>query len=307
MSQHGHQENFFELKVGGWGEESIVPGWRQQIQIDKILMEPQKSPYQEIAAYESQKLGRIMIIDGRIQLTTADEFTYHEMFVHIPFMAHGNVKKALIIGGGDGATLRETVKHKNVEVTLVDIDEKIIEASKLHFPSLHEGAWDNPRAKIIVGDGIKFAEETKEKFDVVIIDSTDPEEDGPSGALYRTPFYESCKRCMTEGGIIVTQNGHPQFETYPKISLSHLAKAFKHATMYQFNVPTYMGGLQGFAYATDNGDTLSVSVEELEKRWEATGITNVKHYTPEYHKSVFVLPKWLKEQVAESLALAHPK
>lgn len=300
MTQHTHQDNFFELKVGNWGEESIISGWRQQIRIEKMVMEPQKSKYQEIAAYDSANLGRVLIIDGRIQLTTADEFTYHEMVTHVPFMAHGNVKKVLIVGGGDGAALRECVKHKDVHVTLVDLDEKVIEASKNYFPTLHDGAWENPRVKVIVGDGIKFVQETEDRFDVVIIDSTDPEEDGPSMALYRSPFYQSCKRCMTEGGIIVTQNGHPQFETYSKIALSHLASVFKHATVYQFCVPTYMGGLQCFAFASDNPNTLSVPLEELEKRWAATGITKVKHYTPEYHKSVFVLPKWLKEQVAEA-------
>jgi len=297
-------EPMYKIKSGDWGEESILPGWKQRIEVEKILMEPQKSLFQEISAYESKHLGRILIIDGRIQLTTADEFTYHEMFVHVPFMAHGNVKKALIIGGGDGATLRETMKYPNVEVTLVDIDEKIIETSKLYFPSLHDGAFDNPRAKVIVGDGIKFVEESQEKFDVIIIDSTDPEEDGPSSVLYKIPFYQNCKRCLNEGGIIVTQNGHPQFETYPKIALSHLASVFKYTSLFNFCVPTYMGGLQGFAFASENPETLSVSIEELEKRWKNSGITNNKHYTPEYHKSSFVLPKWLKQQVEEALQLA---
>jgi len=213
-------------------------------------------------------------------------------------MAHGNVKKALIIGGG------ECLKYKEVKTTLVDIDEKIIEASKKYFPTLHQGAFDNPRATVIVGDGIKFVETTEEKFDVIIIDSTDPEEEGPSSVLYKEPFYKHCKRCLTPGGIVVTQNGHPQWESYPKVSLSHLMRVFKHSTIYQFVVPTYMGGLQGFAFGSDNPETLSVSVEELERRWKESGITNVKHYTPEYHKSVFVLPKWMKEQVEEAKLLA---
>jgi len=296
--------SFFDLKPGVWAEESILEGWRNQIRVEKVLMEPQQSEFQEIAAFESAKLGRVMIIDGRIQLTTADEFAYHEMFVHVPAMAHGDVKKILIIGGGDGATLRECTKYKDVKTTLVDIDGKVIECSKNYFLSLHEGAWDHPNNTTIVGDGIKFVQETSESFDIIIIDSTDPEEEGPSNVLYQVPFYEQCKRCLTPGGIVVTQNGHPQFESYPKIALSHLAKVFKYTTVYQFSVPTYMGGLQTFAFASDNPNTLSISVEELERRWKASGITNVKHYTPEYHKSTFVLPKWLKEQVEEALVLA---
>lgn len=293
-----------ELKPGSWAEELIIQGWKLQIQVEKVLMPPQHSKFQEIAVFESAKLGRVLIIDGRIQLTTADEFTYHEMMTHLPIMAHGKVKNILVIGGGDGGALRECMKHKGVKATLVDIDEKIIECSKNFFPTLHAGVWENPNVTTIVGDGIKFVEETPERFDVIIIDSTDPVEEGPSSVLYKPAFYQSCKRCLNPGGILVAQNGHPQFESYSRVALSHMAQVFKHTTVYQFSVPTYLGGLESIGFASDNPDTISISVEELEKRWKATGIDNAKHYTPAYHKAVFVLPKWLQQQVDEAHELA---
>jgi len=166
---------------------------------------------------------------------------------------------------------------------------------------VHKGAFENARARVIIADGFQFVQDTQQKFDVIIVDSTDPEEEGPSAVLYQTLFYQSCKQCLNLGGVMVTQNGHPQFEAYPKVALSHLASCFNSTTVYQFCVPTYLGGLQTFGWASDNSDLLHISVQELTRRWEESGISDVKHYTPNYHKSCFVLPKWLVDQVQWSV------
>lgn len=284
------------LEAGKWVTESIAPGWRQQIFCQTVEVE-EKDETAHLAVFTNETLGDVLVIEDRIQLTSKDEHAYHEMFSHVPIIGHGNAKNVLIIGGGDGATLREVLNHPQLKCTLVDIDPRVVEFSKKFLPTLHKGAWENERATIIIGDGLKFVQETKEKFDVIIIDSTDPVPDGPSAPLYKEPFYRDCKSCMTEGGIIVTQNGHPQFETYPHVALAALAKVYKNTTVYQFCVPTYMGGLQAFAWASDSDEHQKTPVEELEKRFAASGITNLEHYSPAYGKASFILPMWMQRVV----------
>lgn len=286
-------QNQGALPKGTWVTEEIAPGWRQQMLVDELMVE-ERDALGHRAVFKNQSLGDVMLIEDRIQLTSRDEHAYHEMFAHVPIMAHGNVSNVLIIGGGDGGTMREVLKHKGVRCTLVDIDPAIIEFSKRFLPTLHQGAWDNERATTIVDDGTKFVRETTEKFDVVIIDSTDPVPDGPSAVLYQEAFYKDCHSCLTPGGIIVTQNGHPMFESYPTVALSHLARVAAHTTLYQFCVPTYMGGLQSFGFATDDATLASLPAAELEKRWQATEITDTEHYTPSFGACSFVLPKWMQ-------------
>lgn len=299
----GQNEGF---QNGKYITEELVPGWRQQILIDKVLAEETSmtvfGPIHR-GVFTNRSLGEVMLIEDRIQLTTCDEKTYHEMFSHVPIILHGNVKNVLIVGGGDGATLREVMKHSSLRCTLVDIDATIIDFAKKFFPSLHQGAFDNKRATIIVDDGVKFIKETKEEFDVIIVDSTDPEENGPSWCLYEESFYRDCKAKLSPGGIVVTQNGHPKFETYPKSSLRNLAAVFDHATCYNLTVPTYMGGLQAFGWATDNGALLNTPLATLEARWAKTKIQS-EVYTPALSLAAFVLPRWLQQQVDEAVKSA---
>jgi len=253
-----------------------------------------------MAVFENPSLDKVLIIDDRIQLTSRDEAAYHEMFVHVPVIAHGAVKKVLIIGGGDGATLRETLKHSEISVTLVDIDAVVIEFSKKYLPTLHKGSFDNPRARVIIDDGVKFVRETEELFDVILIDSTDPEEDGPSSVLYSESFYASCKSKLTPGGIMVTQNGHPQWEAYPIIALSHLCACFGHVTTYNISVPTYLGGIQTFGWGCDDATKATQAVEVLKKRWVETQITDVSVYSPSFHMASFYGPLWLDKMTEEA-------
>eukprot|EP00005_Dracoamoeba_jomungandri_P002306 CAMPEP_0174261476 /NCGR_PEP_ID=MMETSP0439-20130205/11453_1 /TAXON_ID=0 /ORGANISM="Stereomyxa ramosa, Strain Chinc5" /LENGTH=308 /DNA_ID=CAMNT_0015345957 /DNA_START=20 /DNA_END=946 /DNA_ORIENTATION=+ len=292
-----------KLEVGSWVEETLVPGWRQQIQVEEVLYEDTSNVHQ-LAVFQSKSLGRVLVIEDRIQLTSKDEFTYHEMFAHVPITITGCCSKdepgkVLIIGGGDGATLREVLKHKNVRVTLVDIDPKVIELSKGYLPTLHNGAFDDERASIIIDDGSKFVKETEEKFDIVLVDCTDPEPDGPSGVLISTPFYADCRSVLNPGGVIVTQNGHPQWESYPKVALTNLAASgFGLVTVYQFCVPTYLGGIQTFGFATQDPNCLAnLSDQDWIDRWTKTGVSDVKHFTPLYGKASFVLPKWVQDNV----------
>lgn len=279
-----------------WVSESVVVGWRQQIQVDEVLVD-EKDDLAHRTLFSNRSLGRVLMIDDRVQLTSRDERCYHEMFVHVPFMMHGNVENVLVIGGGDGMTLREILKHSNVRCTLVEIDPGIIEFSRKYL----NGKWDDPRVTVVIDDGANFVKSHKKgAYDVVIVDSTDPTPDGCSAVLYQQAFYHSCHSLLKEGGVIVTQNGHPNFEAYSQTALSHLAACFKHTTMYQFCVPTYLGGLQAFGWASDNGDLLDVTLAELSQRWSATGIGDVEVYCPRFGLSCFALPLWMERMVQEA-------
>jgi len=279
--------------------ESIVEGWRQQIQVEEVLVE-EKDSLAHRGVFSNRSLGRVLMIDGRVQLTSRDERCYHEMFVHVPFMMHGSVKRVLVIGGGDGMTLREILKHRNVRCTLVEIDPGIIEFSRKYLAA----KWDDPRVTVVIDDGAKFVHSHKSDYDVIVVDSTDPTPDGCSSVLYQQMFYRDCRSLLAPGGILVTQNGHPNFEAYSQAALSHLAACFSCTTLYQFCVPTYLGGLQAFGWASDNNELLNISVEELSTRWDATGITDVEVYNPEYGKSCFALPQWMLHLVQTAKVLA---
>jgi spermidine synthase len=288
----GHFEG---LVKGSWVSESIVEGWRQQIQVDDVLVE-ERDKLAHRGVFINRSLGRVLMIDGRVQLTSRDERCYHEMFVHVPFMMHGEVKQVLVIGGGDGMTLREILKHTHVHCTLVEIDPAIVEFSRRYL----QGSWDNPRVTVIIEDGAKFVQTHKGSYDVIVVDSTDPTPDGCSSVLYQQAFYQSCCALLSAGGILVTQNGHPNFDAYSQTALSHLAACFACTTVYQFCVPTYIGGLQAFGWASDNKELLNVPVDELSRRWDKTGITDVETYSPEYGKSCFCLPRWMMKMVQDA-------
>src|SRR5688572_13886405 len=170
-----------------WFEERLHPNWRQAIRIKEILFRDQ-TELQDLMIFESFDWGRVLTLDGVVQTTTGDEFCYHEMIVHVPIMAHGAAKQVLIIGGGDGGCLREALKHPGVErVTQVEIDPGVIELCRTWLPSISDGAYDHPKARVIIADGAKFAADCPERFDVIVVDSTDPI--GPGAVLFTEEFY----------------------------------------------------------------------------------------------------------------------
>lgn len=191
--------------------ETLYDPLGQSFRIDKLYYE-QKTEHQHLMIFHNAFLGRVMTLDGVVQTTERDEFIYHEMMAHVPMFAHGNAKKVLIIGGGDGGMLREALRHKNVEqVTMVEIDGAVIEMSKQWLPNHSQGAFDDPRANIVIADGMDFVRETEMRFDVIISDSTDPI--GPGEVLFSNDFYAQCKRILNPGGVMVTQNGVPFFRS----------------------------------------------------------------------------------------------
>lgn len=281
-----------------WYDEVLYTKWydkgyAQRFQIDRVLFED-KSDHQDVLVFENAMYGRVLAIDGIIQTTERDEFAYHEMMVHVPILAHGNASKVLIIGGGDGGIMREALRHPNVSLChMVDIDDMVVEISKKYLPSLSDGVFDNPRGKVIIDDGCKFVKETKEKYDVVIVDSTDPL--GPGAVLFTEEFYNDCRSCMTPGGIMVTQSGVPfaQPDEFPT-TVARLGKIFKDASVYLASVPTYACGFMALGWSSDDAKHRDVALATLEERFKKAGFKS-KYYTPAIHKAAFALPAWMND------------
>lgn len=188
-------------------QETLFEGYGQRFQIDKLLHEV-RTEHQHLVIFENARMGRVMALDGVIQTTEADEFIYHEMLAHVPILAHGLARRVLIIGGGDGGVLREVARHRDIEsITMVEIDGAVVETCREFLPNHSAGTFDDPRLKLVIADGMHFVTNTEEKFDVIISDSTDPI--GPAEVLFSEHFYQACRRCLNDGGILVTQNGTP--------------------------------------------------------------------------------------------------
>jgi len=190
-------------------KETLYDSVCQEYRIDKLYFE-HKTDHQHLMIFHNAMLGRVMTLDGIVQTTEADEFIYHEMLSHVPIISHGSVKRVLIVGGGDGAMLREVVKHPIEHVTQVEIDQSVVDMSIKYLPNHSAGAYSDPRLDLIIDDGMEFLKNTDQKYDVIISDSTDPI--GPGEILFSDAFYLQAKRCLNEGGILVTQNGVPFFQ-----------------------------------------------------------------------------------------------
>ena len=240
-----------------------------------------------------------MVLDGIVQTTEGDEFIYHEMLAHVPLVAHGAARRVLIVGGGDGGMLREVVRHRDVErVVQVEVDAGVIETCRKYLPNHSAGAFDDPRAEIVIADGARFVSETAERFDVIISDSTDPE--GPGTALFSAAFYAGCRRCLAPGGVLVTQNGVAFLQ--PEVAgatAPELARNFRDWHFFSAAVPTYVGGIMLFGWGADDGSLRRVPVETLHERWAAAGI-RTRYYNPEVHVASFALPQYVRELVGKA-------
>ena len=275
-----------------WFDETLHPEFRQGLSMDRVRYRD-TSDLQDLVIFDNARFGRVMCLDGVVQTTEGDEFVYHEMMAHVPILAHGAARTVLIIGGGDGGMAREVLKHSNMLVTMVEIDGAVVDFCKDHLPNHSAGAFDNPRLDLIIADGAQFVKETERQFDVIIVDSTDPI--GPGAVLFTAEFYADCKRCLTPGGVVVTQNGVP-FVQPEEItnSFQRLGKSFADVHFYRAAVPTYQGGDMAFGWASDNAQLRQVSVSELTRRYQASRI-ETRYVTPELHAASFALPKTIQD------------
>ena len=282
--------------MADWWEETLHDGLRIRLRVDKLLHESE-SAYQHLMLFENAALGRVLTLDGIVQTTERDEFIYHEMLSHTPILAHGDARRILIIGGGDGGMLRRVLMHPGVErAVVVEIDGSVIELSKQFLPSICGDAFDDSRAEVMIGDGARFVAEGGGQFDVIIVDSPDPV--GPAGVLFERRFYNDCKSCLAVGGVIVTQNGVPFLQGEElRSTVRHLRSLFADATCYLAPVPIYVGGFMAFGWASDDPKLRQVAGKTLAKR-AAKAKLATRYYTSAIHEAAFALPAYVEELIA---------
>ncbi|KJZ14998.1 spermidine synthase [Marinomonas sp. S3726] len=275
--------------------EALHTGYGQSFEVDEVLFEID-TDHQHLVIFNNSQFGRIMALDGVIQTTERDEFIYHEMMAHVPMFAHGNAKKVLIIGGGDGGMLREVLRHPGVEqVTQVEIDQAVVDMCTKYLPNHSAGAYEHEKTKVVIADGVDYVNETDEKYDVIISDCTDPI--GPGEVLFSSRFYEGCKRCLTPGGVFVAQNG-VSFMQIEEVTTTaqRLKPYFADQSFYSAAVPTYVGGIMTFAWATDNQALRSLDAKTIRERFDAAGFST-RFYTPEVHQASFALPQYVIDAI----------
>src|ERR1700704_3399896 len=274
-------------------------GFGMAYEVERVLYETQ-TEHQHLVLFEHKFFGKMLMLDGATQVTSKDEFIYHEMMTHVPILAHGNTKEVLIVGGGDCGIAEEVLKHKSVRrVTQVEIDASVVEFSKEHFPEFTKPVLADNRFDLIIADGMKYVAKTDRRFDVIIVDSTDPH--GPGKVLFSRKFYAACRRCMTAGAVMVTQNGVPMFQAGELTSaVVKRRKLFADSYCYIAAIPTYVGGHMAMGWATDNVRLRHASVKTIAERYRKAGRFPTKYWTPEVHAAAFALPRFIAENVAKA-------
>lgn len=283
-----------------WFDETLHDGIRQSLAVDRLLHR-EHTGLHDLTIFESRAFGRVLALDGAIQTTEADEYVYHEMLAHPAILARKAALCSgpedrldiLIVGGGDGGCLREALRHPEVRVTQVEIDPRVAELAKAWLPALSAGAFEDPRAELLFADGARFVLETDRRFDVAIIDSTDPV--GPGAALFTEAFYRGCKRCLKEGGVLITQNGVPALQG-DELAASYgvFRTLFADPACYLAPVPTYNGGFMAFGWATDDAGLRRWSGATIQDRIDAIGLTT-RYFNADIFAAAFALPNFIRD------------
>ncbi len=258
----------------------------------------QQSDFQRVEVYNTQAYGNMLTLDGMVMTTEKDEYVYHEMITHIPLLTHPNPKRALIIGGGDGGTAREMLRHEDLdEVVMVEIDEKVIEACKLHLPSV-ASALDHPKLNLVVDDGIKYVKEAAAgSFDVVVIDSTDPV--GPAEGLFSVEFYKEVHRILSENGVMITQSESPRFNNKVFKEIYDVYGSIfgnEKVHCYLAYIPTYPTGMWSFSYSA-KGNAHPLNGFDREKSRKFSELHSLSYYNESIHESAFALPNFVKKMI----------
>ena len=256
-----------------------------------------KSPFQKIEIFDTSCFGKILVLDGIFQTSEKDEFVYHEMLCHLPMFYHSNPKRILIIGGGDGGTLEEVLKHPVEKVWMIEIDKKVIDVSRKYLPSISKGAFRDKRTEIIIGDGLEFVKKYKNFFDVIILDLSDPE--GPAKKLLSLNFYRDVKRTLRKGGVISVQGGCFFYQIrLVVIIFERLKKIFSSVILHRAPVILYGVGELNFAVASDI-NLKRIGLRNIKKKFEKLKL-NLRYYRPKIHLTSAVLPKYLMKRIINS-------
>lgn len=272
--------------MGFWFTEKQTDHFGITAEIKRTL-DMRVTPYQKLAMVETAEWGNMLLLDDMVMTSEKDEFVYHEMISHVPLFTHPNPEYVLVVGGGDGGVVREVLKHKSVKkVVLVEIDDEVIVSSKKYLPSI-AGMLDDPRVEVKVGDGFMHIAESKDLYDVILVDSTEPV--GPAVQLFTKGFYVGISEALKEDGIFVAQSDNPWFKTDIITNVVRDVKAiFKTTKLYTANIPTYPSGLWTFTLGSKKYDPLQSQRKE---------VIETKYYTDKLHQACFVLPKFVEDLI----------
>lgn len=267
-----------------WVTEYQTPALGYSLRVKETLRTEQTT-FQHLSVVETEQFGKMLLLDGMVMTTEKDEFVYHEMITQVALNSHPQPQKVVIIGGGDGGALREVVEHPRVENgILVEIDDRVIQASRDFFPDLCT-SFDHPKAQVIVNDGIKFIKDHEGEFDIVIVDSTEPV--GPAVELFSQTFYQNVFRALKDDGMIVVQSESPFFnQDVIKMAYQGINQAFPITKLYMASIPTYPSGLWTFTVGSKKHDP-----EQIQFKSDQA----CRYYTPELHKAAFQLPAFLRD------------
>jgi len=272
---------------GLWFAEDQQQGLELSFKIKNTLVSKQ-TKYQKLDIYETYKHGILFTLDDFVMTTEHDEFVYHELIAHVPLFSHKHLENVLIIGGGDGGTAREVVKHPVTKIDMVEIDEEVVEMSKKYMPSLSK-ELTNPKVHLFFQDGVEFVQNTASEYDLIIIDSTDPL--GPGEGLFDTEFYRTCLTALKDRGILVAQAESP-FDNPNRVEqiFSKLRNVFPVVSAYTGIIPTYPGGLWCFAFCCKEPEALNFFDEA---RYNALQL-ELRYYNKRIHTACFALPEFVK-------------
>lgn len=274
-----------------WYTEKHTDNVKLSIKIDKALYS-EETEFQRIDILESKEFGRIFTLDGLMMVTEKDEFIYHDMIVHVPMATNPNIKNVLVIGAGDGGTIRELTRYSSVEkIDMVEIDRRVVEVCKEYLQQT-ACKLDDERVNIFYEDGLKFVRNKENEYDLIIVDSTDPF--GPGEGLFTKEFYGNCYKALTEDGILVNQHESPYYDYYAKSMQDAHEKIyglFKIHKVYQAHIPTYPSGHWLFGFASKKYDPIKDLDAEV---WEKLDI-KTKYYNTDIHVGCFALPTYVKE------------
>lgn len=253
-----------------------------------------KSEFQDVDVFESEEFGKFLTLDGLMMVTEKDEFIYHDMITHVAMATNPSIKKVLVIGGGDGGTVRELTRYSHIEkIDMVEIDKLVVDVSREYLP-ITASKLDDPRVSLYFEDGIRFVADTKEIYDLILVDSTDPI--GPGEGLFTTEFYQNCFNILSDNGILVNQSESPYYDQFShemKRAHKKIKNIFPISKVYQFHMPTYPSGHWLFGFASKKLDP----IKDVDfDKWSALGI-KTKYYNPQLHVGCFALPSYVQEML----------
>lgn len=280
-----------------WYTEEHTENVRFSIKVDRQLYSGQ-SEFQRIDVFESKEFGTFFTLDGLMMVTQKDEFIYHDMIVHVPMATNPQIKDVLVIGAGDGGTVRELTRYDSiVNIDMVEIDKLVVDVCKEYLPQT-ACKLEDPRVRLFFEDGLRFIRTKENSYDLIIVDSTDPF--GPGEGLFTKEFYGNCYKALKDDGILVNQHESPYYETYAQnMGRAHqrIKEFFPVCRVYQAHIPTYPSGHWLFGFASKKYDPL---LDINEQAWNGLGI-KTQYYNTEIHKGCFALPNYVKEQLADAV------